>query len=275
MIFSLIMATLGRTIEVSDFIVGLLRSDFDLSRVELIIVDQNKDISLERIINSYSNKIKILHIKSDKLGLSYNRNLGVKYASGEILAFPDDDCCYTINTLSKVYSYYLKNKSVCLGRVCDIVSGKDILRKWQKSSYLYASKFDLCYRVSSIAMFVPRAILPSFDEQFGVGAKYGSCEDVDILLTLFESGNKLIYNPNIIVLHPDIPPAIDKLYKYSIGWGALYRKHISFSMATLWIAVLFYHMLKLPMLIGKPNKFKNKFKFICGQIRGFVSYNEK
>lgn len=274
MIFSLIMATRGRYDEVRYFIECLVESDFNLSQVELIIVDQNIGSYLDDIVVMYNDKIKIIHVKSCIIGLSYNRNLGMKYASGEVLAFPDDDCCYNINTLASVYACYLKNKSVYLGRVCDIDSNKEILRKWYTSTRVYNSNFDLCYNVSSISMFIPRANLVGFDEQFGVGAKYGSCEDVDFLLTLYNNRVLIRYNPDIVILHPDVKPNYDKLYKYGVGWGALYKKHLNLKMCLQWILILFYHSVKLILLITDLDSFKNQYRFILGQINGFINYKK-
>lgn len=269
------MATYGRYYEVERFCEYLLKSTFDLSSVELIIVDQNEQINLEPIVCNYQKYFKIIHLRSNKLGLSYNRNIGLRVACGQIIAFPDDDCWYYSDTLTNVYQLMKDSHLVVVGMIFDRDENKYIFRKWRKKPFLFSRLYHVCYHSASFSMFIPHDYVVSMDENFGVGATYGSCEDIDFLLRVYNRGIPIKYQPTVVVAHPDIPPAIDKLYKYSIGWGALYRKHISFSMATLWIAVLFYHMLKLPMLIGKPNKFKNKFKFICGQIRGFVSYNEK
>jgi len=40
-------------------------------------------------------------------------------------------------------------------------------------------------------------------------------------------GYKIIYYPNIFIYHPDKRnPNLDKVFKYSLGFGALLRKHI-------------------------------------------------
>ena len=49
--FSLIMATYGRKDEVGCFLESLMNSNYPMDKVEVIIVDQNKEIDLEPIIS--------------------------------------------------------------------------------------------------------------------------------------------------------------------------------------------------------------------------------
>ena len=55
--FSLIMATYGRKDEVGCFLESLMNSNYTMDKVEVIIVDQNKEIDLEPIISKYKEKI--------------------------------------------------------------------------------------------------------------------------------------------------------------------------------------------------------------------------
>ncbi len=42
--------------------------------------------------------------------MSYNRNVGIDNAVGQIIGFPDDDCVYENDTLEKVINFFNKNK---------------------------------------------------------------------------------------------------------------------------------------------------------------------
>ena len=71
------MATYGREKEVESFLNSLKKSNYDLSLVEVIIVDQNDKIDLNHIIERH-NDLNIKHIKSTVKGLAKNRNIGLE-----------------------------------------------------------------------------------------------------------------------------------------------------------------------------------------------------
>ena len=92
--FSLIMATLGRFDEIRIFLDSIDLQNY--TDFELIIVDQNEENILGDIILPYKKKFYINHIRIKEKGLSLARNVGIKYAKGDIIAFPDDDCIYSL-----------------------------------------------------------------------------------------------------------------------------------------------------------------------------------
>ena len=89
---------------------------------------------MEEIISEYTH-LNIIHVKSNTKGLSYNRNIGLEYAEGEYIAYPDDDCEYYPNTLKEVEEAFQKNpeSNLILGRIID-KSGNDVIRKWSKQT---------------------------------------------------------------------------------------------------------------------------------------------
>src|ERR1035437_10094479 len=97
--FSLVLCTINRTREVAEFLASLneeIYKDF-----ELFIVDQNKDDRLQAIRAPYQLYINIKYFKSAP-GLSRARNTAIPLISGDILAFPDDDCIYPAILLKEV-----------------------------------------------------------------------------------------------------------------------------------------------------------------------------
>ena len=59
------MATYGRKVEIDTFLKSIEQQQYDTSKVEIIIVDQNDKIVLDDICAKYSDKLKIEHIKSE------------------------------------------------------------------------------------------------------------------------------------------------------------------------------------------------------------------
>ncbi len=76
---------------------------------EIIVSDGKSKDNTVKIAKKYANKIVICN----KKGIAVGRNLGAKYAEGEILVFLDADTLLLPNTLEEVYKE-IKKKNVAL-----------------------------------------------------------------------------------------------------------------------------------------------------------------
>lgn len=232
--FSLIMATKGRGEEIGRFLLSLTRQDY--SNFELIVVDQNEDNRLEVILKNSNLSSAIVHLKSAP-GLSRARNAGLAFATGDIIAFPDDDCWYPNGLLKRVVSEFASHPSVegLTGRSQDGLTrpgrpsggsfsrwkGRvDIANVWRRGiSYTIFLRSSVC------------AAVGSFDEELGLGAgtRFGSGEETDYLIRAVKLGFLIEYLPHIVVFHPN-PISYDrsrclKAFRYGVGMGRVLAKH--------------------------------------------------
>ena len=225
--YSLIIATLGRKKEVLEVIESIKNSDYEISNLEIIIVDQNEKGFLDKELSKFED-LKIKHIHSDIKGLSYNRNIGLRYATGDIICFPDDDCKFYTNTLVEVSNVLLdSNMDFCMGRIYDRETKKDVIKKWSKKEF-EVNRFNSYFINSSITMFIKKEFILNFDENLGVGAKFGSCEDADLIYRILENKAKGTYTPNIELWHPEPnyqEISLEKVKNYASGFGYFVRKN--------------------------------------------------
>lgn len=279
--FSLIMATYGRKDEIALFLESLLSQEkIDLNELELIIVDQNDKISLDDLCQKYMDKLNIIHIKSDKKGLSLNRNIGLKLAKGEYIAFPDDDCTYYSDTLYKVQYYFEThlNTDVVLGRIIDRKRNQNIIRNWKDTPYS-VNKSNFFFSYSSITIFARKNDI-LFDEELGVGCFFGSNEDADYVWQMLDKNMQLVYTPEIEVWHPEPKEQeinYQKVYSYGLGFGALIYKHLSFSAIWLFIQAQGYHFIKfcLNLLKGNKQEMKKSWLSLTSRFKGMYLYATK
>lgn len=225
--YSLIIATLGRKKELSEVLESIKKSDFDTNNLEIIIVDQNENSFLDKELSMYQD-LYIKHIHSDTRGLSFNRNIGLTYATGDIICFPDDDCKFYENTFSQV-SNILSSSAVdfCMGRIYDRKEQKNIIKKWSIKEFK-VNKFNSYFINSSITLFVKKEFILDFDENLGVGAKFGSCEDADLIYRILENKAKGFYTPKIELWHPEVNYqviSLEKVKNYASGFGYFVRKN--------------------------------------------------
>jgi glycosyltransferase involved in cell wall biosynthesis len=227
--FSLVLATVNRVEELKQFLDSLTKQK-DV-KLELIIVDQNPDDRLLPILSNYQNAFSIIHLHSGK-GLSKARNVGLKSISGDIVAFPDDDCEYPTGLLQYVQEKFEQAHQL------NGLTGRTITHNGEPS----VGKFDLVtgqinkqnvwLRGVSITIFLHTSVASHlvFDETLGVGAQWGSGEETDFLLQALSRGATILYDPNLKVIHPPppttyTPQLVQKEYTYGLGMGRVLKKH--------------------------------------------------
>ena len=97
---SLILPTLNNSKNLNNFLYSVSTDEEINSMVEIIIIDQSESNRTKTICTKFNKKFtnSIIYRKSRHLGLSVNRNKGLQIATGDIIAFPDDDCIYYPDT---------------------------------------------------------------------------------------------------------------------------------------------------------------------------------
>lgn len=277
--FSLIVATLGRSDEIAALFESFATQTVGASAFEVILVDQNDKIDLAPVVAKYNKRLSVKHIRSDKKGLSLNRNIGLKDAKGEVVCFPDDDCAFypdTLETVGKLFDARPDAK-VLVGRIYDRERKKNVLREWKARPFrLTRSNFFRSY--SSITLFCKDIKLP-FDEQLGVGTYFGSYEDADYAYRLIVETGAVYYEPVIEVWHPEQNLGVmskEKVYSYGLGFGALCKKHWGWTFWTLYLQALTFHRLRLAVALLKRDRVEadKRRAAIRSRKNGFKQYEK-
>jgi len=277
--FSLVLATIGRSTEVEAFLRSLDAQTY--RHIQLIVVDQNRDDRVERLMSLYAKGFEVKHIRSAP-GLSHARNVGLKYVNGDVVAFPDDDCWYAPTLLQQVRDELLRDAAI------DGVTGRSVDENFAESGGLFSkvgAMVDI-YRVWSQAIsytiFLKRhvcdAVAGGFDETLGVGANtlFGSGEETDYLIRAIRSGKRLRYAPEITVFHPNKTAQIDvqmigKAMKYGCGMGRVLAKHgypLHFRVKVLARPMLGCVLAALQL---RPTLIRFRWATAVGRFRGMVS----
>jgi len=210
---SLVMCTIGRSDDLRRFLDSLCAQTY--TNYEIIIVDQNSDDRLIDIVEKYKKLVYLKYVKSELKGLSKNRNIGLQYVEGDIIAFPDDDCVYPRHTLIRVIEVFsnaekrVDSISVRFNRLMG--EGKEQSEfndfVWDKTKKMkIITKYNWLRKTCSITMFVKRNIqiqVGIFNENLGLGgALIPAGEDYDYALNILDYGYNMYFIPEIAVLHP-------------------------------------------------------------------------
>lgn len=268
--FSLITATLGRRDEVKRLLESLCNQDF--KDFEFILVDQNTDGRLDDVVAQFADKMNLIHIKSEIKGLSYNRNLGLEIAKGEIVAFPDDDSFYASDVLLKMDRSFREypSEKLRLLKIEDPVTHKI----WLEGKPGPVRRPELMRYANSINIFLVRRNGMRFDSRLGVGADFGSGEESDFLWEEMRKDDcgrfvdAMVYHLECSVNYRDNA----RLYSYGLGWGAIFKKEIrDRKNRSAYLQFLYGLVRTVGGMVLKPEK-KGYLNTLKGRIKGFRTF---
>ena len=274
--FSLVLATINRIVELERFLSSLNAQTY--RDFELIVVDQNTDDRLVSLLKKYESCFPITHLRSTK-GLSHARNIGLKYITGDIVCFPDDDCWYSPQLLCDVFNFFQDSQGlVGVTGITVNEKGEESVTNWDKLDG-YITKLNVWRRCTSISIFLKSFVFEnqriSFDERLGVGAKtpWGAGEDNDLILSAISLG-RVYYTRNIVVGHRKNEANDLNQYRalsYGRGMGKVLRKHAY----PVWFVG--YLLIKplggaiISILLGKWSKAVYHKALIIGRYQGWRS----
>lgn len=207
--------SLDRYYDLTDVLNGLNKQTYR-SFEAIVVIDKSKELFNK--INEYINANRIENIKiifnPENKGLSYSRNIGIKYSTGSIVAFIDDDAIPSSGWIENIIDTFSEDKNI------GAVTG-DITPLWEDNDMSWFPK-ELYWMISCSYIMTPttktefergfgtnmafrREIFDKvgyFDTNFGInGKKWVGGEDTDMFLRLKNINLKVIFNPNVRVQH--------------------------------------------------------------------------
>ena len=215
---------------------------------EIIFIDNLSSDGTVEIIKKHIDRLKSLNIKlltQKKLGPSAARNLGIKEAKSDIIAFTDADCIPSKDWISNIIHFFKKNTDVCgvngvtLGyKPSTLIQKLKALEREKISAanegYI-KNKFEIVYDkfLDTANSAIKKSILENnnFDEDFTIG------EDIELTLRLYKTCPKIFTNNHqIINWHKDRKNIINyfkTILKYRINYCKVIKKHFSKSITIM------------------------------------------
>ncbi|MDB5326828.1 MAG: glycosyl transferase [Phycisphaerales bacterium] len=276
MSLSLILCTVGRCEEIAAFFDSLLRQRRD--DVDVILVDQNADDRLVPIVERYTGHFPLRHVRTQTRGLSRARNIGLKYATGDLIGFPDDDCEYFDHFLPRVAAMFERDSSLGGLTGYPTADRDSTLANWNDDA-MTLDRLAVLNRCQEFTIFLRREAIGEirFNDALGVGAgtPWGADEGPDFLIRVIERGAKLVFYPKLFVYHPDkvqtiTPAQLQRAASYARGRGCFFRLH-RFPIATVARGVVrpaVGAMLYLALL--KPMRSRYYAAVVRGMLRGLT-----
>ncbi|BCI65549.1 glycosyltransferase family 2 protein [Acetobacter aceti] len=227
--FSLVIPTLDRPRDVKAFLEALTRQTF--RDLEVILVDQSGSDIYDSVVADFSGIWPIRHIRIDVRKCRYACIVGASHATGDIIAFPDDDCLYLPDTLEQVDAGFRKHPSLGLltGAVLNQYGHPSQMGRWLTAS-AKLNESNIWTGLVEFNMFIRRAAYEAvggFDANMGPGCRFVAAEGQDLGLRLLAHGVKGYFDTRIQVIHPDKPSGVNlnRARSYARGMGYALRKN--------------------------------------------------
>ncbi len=203
--FSIVIPTYNRPEQLAVCLQACARLDYPRDRYEVIVVDDGGAEPLDGIVARFHGVLTLKLLQQENRGPAAARNRGASEASGEVLAFTDDDCAPA--------SDWLK----ALGRHCvaspDCVVGGRTVNALTGNVYSTASQLLISYLLSFYnatphqARFFPSSNLAFPAKPFraagGFDVTYprAAAEDRELCDRWLHLGQRMIYAAEAVVYH--------------------------------------------------------------------------
>lgn len=267
--FSLVIATSDRTVELAVLLKSVLQQQ--RNDLEIIVVDQNEDERVTRLLEQAAHDLNVIHFRFCEKNVSAARNAGLDKATGDIVAFPDDDCWYPTDLLNGVDTFFKTNTQYSVLAVgaldeAGLRSGNRWVQAACDINSLNALRTTFC---SSLFIAAPQR---SREVRFDPALSRG--EETDFVLRLLATGLRGRFDRKLHIHHPrrDMLSGTvtkERAMSYGAGMGRLVKRH---SLFTLWAGLLAYDLLRAVLVTCRGRLADARFCFAhaVGLIRGFV-----
>lgn len=211
-----------------------------LTPTEVLIIDNGSSDSTKEVVEEYTsleNPVVRYRLES-RPGKSRAINQALCEARGEIIALTDDDCIPAPDWLETIVKEFNSDRelSVLGGRI-ELYDERDVQQAtllsrdrrlitsgWEIIAFPAIIGANMAFRKTAIKA------IHGFDPLLGPGAKCKAVEDLDIIYRSLKKGFKIVYSPDVIVLHNHgrrTETAENQTsYAYGLGRGAFYVKNL-------------------------------------------------
>jgi GT2 family glycosyltransferase len=269
--------SLGRIGDLIDLLDGLAKQTYREMET-IVIIDESHELFSkisDYTKNNHYNNVRTVFNPCNN-GLSYSRNLGIENATGEVIAFIDDDAVPYSNWADSIVKTFEEDETI------GAVTG-DIIPLWENEDMSWFPK-ELHWMISCSYVMTPtvkqefergfganmsfrKVVFDKvgfFDTNFGInGKKWVGGEDTDMFLRVKKLGMKIVFNPGACVHH--------KIYKYRIQTKNIIKRAYNggFSVA------LMKNELQYKMSDSTENEYLKHllFKFYPAKITSLLNTN--
>lgn len=230
--FSIIVPTYGRPDRLADCVQSVSALQYERDRLELIVVDDGTEdgARVEAALRPFEPRLRVQLLRQQHAGPAAARNRGAQAATGDYLAFTDDDCQVEPGWLA-AFARQFTGAPRC-------IAGGETINALTDNIFTTASETLVAYfrdynRKKGAPFFATNNIaLPKevfaqvegFDERFPLAAG----EDRDFCARCHQQGHEMVFVPGAQVRH-----------YHALSCGRFFRQHFNYGRGAF-----FYHKIE-------------------------------
>jgi GT2 family glycosyltransferase len=194
--------------------------------VEVIVVDQSGDGRTRAL----AERVPGMRYLRTRPGLSHGRNAAAAAASGEVLAFTDDDVDLPEGWIAGIRRAFAAEPD--LGCVCGpgVDGDGNPLPGRRPGRYVWpANPFGLAHGFNMALRLDAMRAVGGFDPRLGAGAEFRAAEDSDMLYRIMRAGWPVRCDGSLVVVHHVWRSVRERTALhgcYGFGAGAQTAKHL-------------------------------------------------
>lgn len=192
---------------------SLIEQDYPCESYEIIVVEDGSHVARSVVESLQSSNTRLAYMNIPHSGAAATYEAGLKQASGDVVAFIDDDAIAPRTWLSQISAILLEGKSQGVIGTGGRISGEYPVDKFEASvsstgelrwtgfGFVSSPPCDVDHLPGCNMAFWRDALLNigGFDTQFSRTISWR--HETDVCLRLRRSGYRLIYDPGLVVLH--------------------------------------------------------------------------
>ncbi|MCA9335375.1 glycosyltransferase [Candidatus Saccharibacteria bacterium] len=265
---SVVINTADRAKFIGDTLRGLQQQTYD--NFEVIVVNGPSEDNTEDVAKAFN-----IRYYTAPFNLSVSRNIGIKHAAGDIIAFIDDDAVPSPTWLEEIVQGYKSKDIGAVGGWVYHVDSADYQFK-----YGAISKWGLPVLKSTKDFDYNEPMSDFYNINIGTNATYwrkhlvdvgGFDEEIeyyhdesDVCVRLINHGHKVIELDGAIVHHKMAPSSRRKTWQNVTNWDSVVKNGVYFAVKhSAGVAPLYKRLIK-PFLVHKE---KYKLVFLAGMHR--------
>jgi len=217
-------------------------------------------------------------ISSGKVGPAEKRDLAIKYARGEILAFLDDDAYPQKDWLKKAIKHFKNPAVAAVGGPAITPKDDGVLQKVSgavfesylggggtRNRYLPIGKVGNTDDWPSVNLLVRKSV---FKEVGGFDSTYWPGEDTKLCLDIINAGYKIVYEPKAIVCHhrrSDLFKHIKQIGNYALHRGHFVKIYPKNSKKPFYFVSSFFNIYLIGLIVQAsifPHQFATYILFV-------------
>jgi GT2 family glycosyltransferase len=253
---SIVIPTYNRPDQLAVCLQACGRLHYPRDRFEVIVVDDGGVMPLDKVINQFQGLFPLKLLQQQNAGPATARNRGASEATGEFLAFTDDDCTPALD--------WLKVLSARFASSPDCAVGGETVNALGQNFYSMASQVLVSYmcRAPERVGFFPSCNVAFPTEQFrdigGFNVSFfprSAGEDRELCDRWKHRGYRMIYAPEAVVYH-----------SHHLTAKTFVRQHFHYGCAAYYYHLLRAHRRQQPMKVEPAAFYINMLTYPFGKI---------